>query len=319
MELDARPADRPPCPVCLGPRFVPLFEALGHRFERCRSCGFQRMADPVPAATLDRHYAQDEDHGWEAYREHDKNRARFGEMIARIEARLPPRSSGEPRRFLDVGCSIGTSLVAARERGWEAVGTELCRPAVEWARKEWGLDVRAGLFEELDLPPASFDAVFQNHTLEHLREPDRVLERIHGLLRPQGVVYQALPNHGSLKARLFREHWSYGIQPGHLSLFTRRTLARLLERTGFAVVEVRTFSSRADPHLYYGLMARTGRLERLKERLGGCDPYVDNEAYARYVTDHRFPFWLCNHAWPGGLVQRLGLGEDLHVLAVKRG
>ncbi len=311
----------PRCPACGGDAFAPVFSMWGHQYEECRDCGFQRMADPPQPGELDGFYAESRQHAMEAYQEHEKNLERFRKILGRLEKVV------RPGRLLDVGCSMGTSLVAAKERGWEAVGTELCVAAAEYGRKELGLDIRVtsleeGAFVQEGLEEGSFDAVLMHHTFEHLRHPDRVAEMVYRLLRPGGVFYTAQPNHASLKARLFGGCWSYGVTPEHLNLFSPRSLKMLLARRGFRVIGYQTFAGRRDPRLIYDSMRRLGREDQLRRWCGIEGEVFDDKAQAAYVaflTERRIPYFVSNYLWPAWLVGALRLGQDLHMQARKLG
>jgi SAM-dependent methyltransferase len=279
------------------------------------------MADPPVPSELDGFYAESRQHAMEAYQEHQKNLKRFHKVLGRLERFVPPG------RLLDVGCSMGTSLVAAKERGWDAIGTELCVPAAEYGQQELGLDIRVtsledGAFLQKGLEEESFDAVLMHHTFEHLRHPDQVADLVYRLLRPGGVFYTAQPNHASLKARMFGECWSYGVTPEHLNLFSPRSLKILLSRRGFKVLDYQTWASRRDPRLIYDLMRRLGREDRLKRWCGIEGEAFDDkaqEAYVAFLTKKRIPFFVSNYLWPAWLVGTLRMGQDLHMVARKVG
>lgn len=302
-----------PCPVCEATAFRARFVQYGVPFESCRGCGFVRMARPPNAGELRARYLDDRQHGEVAWQEHAQNLERFGAMIARIERFV------QPGRFLDVGCSLGTSLVAARERGWEPIGLELSRPCVEFGRKEWNIDIRNTTLADADLPPASFRAVFMHHTLEHLDDPAAIVARAFALLAPGGAMYQALPNYDCLKRRLLGRWWSYGITEDHLVHFGPRTLRRLVARLGFQVRDVRAISYREDPRLLRDILHRL-RLQRwFMKRLGLPPQPFKTKDYLRYVTDKKWAFLVCNRLWPARLVTWLRQGEDLHLIATKPG
>jgi 2-polyprenyl-3-methyl-5-hydroxy-6-metoxy-1,4-benzoquinol methylase len=71
------------------------------------------------------------------------------------------------------------------------VGLELSRPAAEYGRATYGVDVRTATLADAAFAPESFDAVLMHHTLEHVPAPDNLLARIRAVLRPGGVTYQA--------------------------------------------------------------------------------------------------------------------------------
>lgn len=311
MVGDALPDE---CPCCGCRDFRPSFEAIGHRFERCGSCGYQRMADPLDPQSVDRQYEEDRTHGEQAYQEHEADLERFDEILGRIETVV------SPGRFLDVGCSLGTSLVAARKRGWEVKGIELSRPVAEWGQENLDLDIRSVHLAEAGFDEGSFDAILMNHVLEHVTDPAGLVATCHGLLRPGGVIYQSLPNHRSLKGRLFGGAWTYGVVPQHLSHFDKRSLRRLLERQGFSVRRSWTHSDARDPHLLVSFMGRIGRMDKLSEWCGRPGQEgLDETAYVRFITDRRWAHFVSRRLWPARFCRWTGLGEDLHMLASKVG
>ncbi|MCA8975888.1 MAG: class I SAM-dependent methyltransferase [Planctomycetes bacterium] len=318
-----RSTDDPHCPVCGGadsvrggtmPAFEPLFRAAGRAFERCRRCGFVRMAEaPAPSRLAD-FYRADRASAASARQDHERNLERFGSILESIERHR------RPGVLLDVGCSIGTSLVAARDRGWRPIGLELSTAAVAVARGQFEVDVRQSTLAASGLEPGSIDAVLMHHTLEHVEAPDRVLGEILAVLKPGGVMYQSLPNHGSLKARLLGRHFGYGITDEHLSHFTARTLRRSVQRAGFEVRAIETWSYRQDPRLLHDLCGRFGLERWLARRCGvPAGEALTVERYVAFLSRSRWAHFLCNRVWPQRLCRWLQLGEDLHLIATKPG
>ncbi len=296
------------CPVCEGAGLSAAFVANGQQYQRCESCGFAFHAEAKTAAAAIG-YEEERTHAEGAYQEHEQNLLHFDAYLERIERHV------KPGRFLDVGCSIGTSLVQAERRGWDAVGIELCRPAAEWARKELGVRILTDPLQSCSFEPGSFRAIWMHHTLEHLDAPDRVLADCLRLLEAGGVLFQALPNHESLKSRLFGEHWSYGVTMQHVSLFGRSHLLRLCERLGFEVLEHWTRSHRADPRFLRDLMASLDRMPQLGRYCGRPDGSFDQEGYIRLLTDHFVPRLISQRLWPKKLVEAIGLGEEVCLIA----
>jgi len=227
--------------------------ALGN-IVRCRACGHMQL-DPMPAdALLAEAYgeAASEDYvGEEAGQRETARRA-----LASVERHLPP--TGSPPRLLDLGCWVGFLLAEARARGWSTLGVEPSAFGSRYAREELGLEVvRAGLFEA-ELPAGGFEVVTLGDVIEHLTDPGAALERIRDLLVPDGLLWMALPDAGSLVARGLGRRW-WSVIPTHVQYFTRASIRELLERAGFQVLEITT-SPKAFTVGYY------------LERIGGYSP-----------------------------------------------
>jgi SAM-dependent methyltransferase len=86
--------------------------------------------------------------------------------------------------------------------------------------------------------PGSFDAVFAWMVIEHLHDPIATLRLAHGLLKPGGWLLFSVPNFGCWERRVFGRFW-YALQlPTHLQHFTSASLRRLLDTSGFELVEL---------------------------------------------------------------------------------
>ncbi|MFN7941376.1 MAG: class I SAM-dependent methyltransferase [Thermoanaerobaculia bacterium] len=147
-------------------------------------------------------------------------------------------------RLLDVGCAYGLLLRAAREMGFDPRGLEPSAEMAEAARRASGVPVERGFLEDLEpLRFQPFDCVVLSDVIEHLDDPRRGLERVRDLLAPGGRVLVLTPDAGSAVARTFGSRW-WGVFDDHNCYFDRRSLARLLADTGFAVERFASFGRR---------------------------------------------------------------------------
>jgi 2-polyprenyl-3-methyl-5-hydroxy-6-metoxy-1,4-benzoquinol methylase len=140
------------------------------------------------------------------------------------------------RRLLELGSNVGLFLDVARSAGWDAVGYEPSRWAVETGRQRFGVDLREGVLEDVDEPPGSFDAVVMLDVLEHLVDPLAAVRRLGALVGPDGLVTLSTVNISSIHARLRKERWPWLIRP-HLHYFSPETLHAMLLAAGLRLVE----------------------------------------------------------------------------------
>ncbi|HEY6147340.1 MAG TPA: methyltransferase domain-containing protein, partial [Thermoanaerobaculia bacterium] len=95
--------------------------------------------------------------------------------------------------------------------------------------------------EEVGAWDAPFDVVVCADVLEHLATPETLLARIHGWLRPGGILLASLPNiaNVSVRASLLLGHFRYTergiLDRTHLSFYTLASARHLLEGSGFRV------------------------------------------------------------------------------------
>ena len=170
---------------------------------------------------------------------HDYRVGRFGaERVGIMEQQLRPRDR-QPVRYLDVGCSTGFVVEAARDRGWSATGIDLNPSAVEFGRCR-GLDLRTVALEEAGFAAASFDAISLFDVLEHLLAPVRTLRACLDLLVPGGIVFLYVPNYDSASRLLMGSDAHFIWPTHHLNYYTPATLRDFLSRNGLTTEFVAT-------------------------------------------------------------------------------
>jgi 2-polyprenyl-3-methyl-5-hydroxy-6-metoxy-1,4-benzoquinol methylase len=207
-----------------------VFTAYG-RIVRCRRCGLV-YTNPRPASTeLLASYSAMED---AEYLDEQDCRS----MNAHLSLMMIKRYA-DGGRLLDVGCSTGFFLNAARA-DFVVSGVEPSHWAGEFAREKLHLDVVEGTLDDAPFPAGHFDVVTLIDVIEHVTDPKAVLSRAAQLLRPGGVLYLVTPDIGSVSARLLRGRW-WGLRPAHITYFSRRTLKRMLSDVGFSVLETRSY------------------------------------------------------------------------------
>jgi 2-polyprenyl-3-methyl-5-hydroxy-6-metoxy-1,4-benzoquinol methylase len=198
---------------------------------KCLSCGLIYTNPRLESADILPMYARSED---EEYTEESSSRSINAHLSLNTLMPLVPQG-----RLLDVGCSTGYFLNAARLH-YDVQGIEPSQQAAKYAREQLKLNVRTGSLEEASLPEASFAAVTLIDVIEHLTDPMGALRQVHRLLQPNGCLYLVTPNIGSLTARLLGKRW-WGLRPAHIYYFSRSTLKAMLEKAGFEVVLSRSF------------------------------------------------------------------------------
>jgi SAM-dependent methyltransferase len=144
-----------------------------------------------------------------------------------VERAVGKPASG-PWRVLDLGCGDGNSVELFRLRDpdveWVGIDIERSPEVAERTRT----DARFATFDGIAMPfpDASFDTVYCKQVLEHVRDPVPLFDEARRVLAPGGwfvgSTSQLEPYHS-------HSVWNY----------TPSGLAMLLERAGFAVVELR--------------------------------------------------------------------------------
>lgn len=128
------------------------------------------------------------------------------------------------KKFLEVGCGLGTLVVTARKDGIEAFGIEPGLESYEICQQVLnvcGLDcsiVKNSPGEQLPFPDNNFDVVYLNHVIEHVKNVDQVLRESIRVARVGGHIVCVAPNYGSF----FEGHYGLLWIP-----YLSKTLAKL--------------------------------------------------------------------------------------------
>jgi SAM-dependent methyltransferase len=205
---------------------------------RCGRCGHVQL-ERMPSETVLE----------EAYRDAASDDYEREEAGQRATARTELRRIGRhvrPGRLVDLGCWVGFLVDEAGRAGWVVQGVEPSEWAADRARGRGLAVVRAPLLEA-GLPSGAFDAVAMGDVIEHIPDAGAALDEVARLLAPGGVLWLATPDAGSRLARAMGRRW-WSVIPTHVHLFTRASIAALLDRHGFEVLAIgtspKTFSVR---------------------------------------------------------------------------
>ena len=220
------------CPTCGSTNATLELEKDHMRIVRCTACDLVFVNPTFDEAHYKQVYASKEyqdivrDLGINS---HEYRVNRFGAErvgIMRGHLRVP---AGHPPRYLDVGCSTGFVVEAARNQGWEAIGIDLNPSAIEFGRSR-GLDLRTVALEEGGFAAGSFDAVSLFDVLEHLLDPARTLRACAKLLAPGGILFLYVPNFDSASRLLMGANAHFIWPTHHLNYYTPATIRDLMLR-----------------------------------------------------------------------------------------
>jgi SAM-dependent methyltransferase len=257
------------CPVCAGARITPCrkgtFDYAGLNADQikitdseygkiwdlslCLDCG-HLFADPAPRPEfIFSLYRKVED---PIYDEEAEGRSRnFRSVLDGLERLRPGRG-----RLFDVGAATGILLDLARRRGWAVDGIEASDWAARFAAFRYGIPLRQGFFEDLDIPAGSCQAVTMVDFIEHTPRPRAAVAQAARILEPGGVLALVTPDIHSPAGRLAGSKW-WHLRPGHLAYFSAGSLDALLRPAGFTIVRRRRYAWTFSAHY---LVSRFGAL-----------------------------------------------------------
>jgi 2-polyprenyl-3-methyl-5-hydroxy-6-metoxy-1,4-benzoquinol methylase len=220
------------CPTCGSTEETLELEKDHMRIVRCKVCDLVYVNPTFDEVHYKQVYAS------QAYQDivrdlginsHEYRMNRFGsERVQMMAEHLRP-TNGRPPRYLDVGCSTGFVVEAARDKGWEAIGIDLNPSAIDFGRSR-GLDLRTVALEDAGFAPRTFDAVSLFDVLEHLLDPRRTLSACADVLAPGGILFLYVPNFDSASRLLMGPNAHFIWPTHHLNYYTPTTIRDLMLR-----------------------------------------------------------------------------------------
>lgn len=237
------------CPVCDGKAFSPFLTCTdyfvsGEKFsiKQCNSCGFKITENIEDEGNIGRYYQS------ENYISHSNTskglvnsvyHAVRNYMLGRKRRLVEKVTEIRKGDILDVGTGTGFFLNEMKEYGWQVTGTEKSSDARDFAKKEFKLDNLPS--EKLfTLKDKSFDVITLWHVLEHIHLLNENMETFARLLKNDGKLIIAVPNHSSSDAKHYKEFWAAYDVPRHIWHFAPKQMKQLGEKHGFQLASLYT-------------------------------------------------------------------------------
>lgn len=237
--------------------------------QRLESYGFAEMAQawqqasPSTPEQIRRFYEHTDLYIWELTKWH--NTSAYHDYLTLLDtliSRFPP--STHPR-VLDYGCGIGTTAMKLLQAGYHVTIADVPGVTLRYAefrllKHGWQFDV---VRVEDDRPrlPRSYDVLVSFDVLEHVPQPDRLMQRLAMSLRPGGIAAivasfftnEEFPHHLSENTEMFASSWpivmsgcgldvigpsSLFRKAGHFKTALRRLRNWLWSRTGIYVLRL---------------------------------------------------------------------------------
>lgn len=152
---------------------------------------------------------------------------------------------GTRKHVLELGCSTGfISKYLSQKRACSVVGIEIDPAAATEARKfcigvlSRDLNSREWI---VGLPEQGFDVILMADVLEHLVDPQALLDQIRLLLAPNSTIVISLPNvvHWVTRLKIVFGHFNYQsfgtLDHTHLRFYTPSSARKMIESAGYKI------------------------------------------------------------------------------------
>jgi 2-polyprenyl-3-methyl-5-hydroxy-6-metoxy-1,4-benzoquinol methylase len=220
------------CPGCRATDMV----QFGPMLLKCNACGLAYYPEAPDAEALAELYGEQYFHG-EEYHDYVAQRpaldANFRRRLQSVQAFLGP-SAG----VVELGCAYGFFLAMVADRVAWHVGFDVSRTAVEYARRELGVNATTDSFLDWE-PSQPVSMVVMWDFVEHVGNPEAFLAKAASILDPGGHIVLTTGDIAALIPRIRGLRWRMIHPPTHVYYFTIASLSSVLERHGMRVVRVR--------------------------------------------------------------------------------
>jgi SAM-dependent methyltransferase len=160
---------------------------------------------------------------------HDLNDGRVDRWLRLVDHYAPV-----PGRAVEIGCAHGVMLKELVRFGWTCVGVEIDPAVARWTADYYGLDIRSGMFPDVELPSADLFLAFD--VLEHVPDPQAFLAAAEKLLVAEGTAILQAPIAREDEDPPFPSRFQSAFDDvEHLWIFTNPAIRELAQRTGFHV------------------------------------------------------------------------------------
>jgi 2-polyprenyl-3-methyl-5-hydroxy-6-metoxy-1,4-benzoquinol methylase len=214
-----------PCQLCGNPKMVYFPIGRKNQFWYCPQCELYQDGQLVDVAAYQ----------WDYHAGYDRDKRRKTRTATYRLARVAGVLETTNPKILEVGCSVGSTLAAAKKMGWEAIGLDV-DPAVIQSCQESGYD--ALVYDGVEIPFAenSFDALVSWHVIEHVPKVRQTLADWYRVLKPGGILALETPDALCPKVRRrgasYQKFWA----AEHTYTFNPTNLAQFAGQAGFQVI-----------------------------------------------------------------------------------
>lgn len=223
------------------------FALFGPDYLNCLSCG--TLVSQKGLSTSELQVVDDEHdfYGRQYWLDHQQQDLDLPSFEARTRSDLPERNLHwlrallkyklPPSEVMELGCAHGSFVALMQQAGYVAFGVEMSPWVVEYGRKTFGIDVRRGPVEALDISPGSLDVIAMMDVMEHLPDPVATMSHCLSLLKPDGLLLVQMPNFEESMnyEELVKAKSSFLEQlksDEHLYLYSRRSTIEFFQRLG---------------------------------------------------------------------------------------
>jgi len=185
-------------------------------------------------------------------------------------------------RVLDIACGYGYGSKILAENASKVVGVDLCKEAIDYARKTYKLpnvEFRVSSIEGFNYPKR-FDVAVCFETIEHVKDPEKALQKLYDCIKPSGKLHLSVPN----------GKYEDGSNQFHLHKFERVDMVCLLDNCGFEV------EKEYCQHPFAGTVLKMIKGNNASRDVGNTKSFIDSLPMLPEISAKMYPSFLAGTA-----------------------
>lgn len=198
----------------------------------CTNCSFTRAKDKYfnidPKKIYSRKYFEGEDYANYA----NEKEALQNNFKKRLNTIRKYKRGG---KLLEIGSAFGYFLELSKKY-YNSYGIDVDKEVTSIAKRNSGVKIFTGDFYKTNVGK-NYDVICMFDVIEHLKNPDKFINKIYSILKPGGILAIETGNINGLLPKLQGGKWRLIKPPHHLQYFSRETLINFLNKYGFTVKE----------------------------------------------------------------------------------
>jgi 2-polyprenyl-3-methyl-5-hydroxy-6-metoxy-1,4-benzoquinol methylase len=253
------------CPVCKSKKTKLTLRAFnGHakhvfstkkefQYDECLNCGSVFLSNiPIDSSFYKKYYDT-------KYRTVDRGVIfKLGMILVSLANKTKIKTiqkniqTKSPITLLDIGSGHGDFIAQLNHSQFTPSGIEIEKDLVQEAKHK-GITMYHGDFLDYDFKNKKLDCITLWHVIEHIPNPQKLLRKIHKLLKKDGIFIFSTPSTHSLGFQFGKENWFHLEAPRHIILYNQKSLQYIADTHDFTILETKNNYLEFPTDLYWSL------------------------------------------------------------------
>lgn len=139
---------------------------------------------------------------------------------------------------IEIGCGFGFLLEKFDSGRWNRFGVEPSPYAYTILGKKKMFSTFNGYFTDCTFGSTKFDVVLLFDVIEHLPNPNSLIELLKNRITPNGIIVIGTGNIGSINAIIGGSRWNYFSSFEHISFYSVKSIENLLNPYNLSIYKV---------------------------------------------------------------------------------